>query len=316
MDFSMLDLMWRISLFMFKQMYFKEILSKLRGKYRKNTNVGKMCWFKTEAYANAFFMPKDLEDLTFFLRNKPKELRVYFMGAGSNLLISDAGFDGVVIRLGGAFADIFHNGEYIEAGAGCLDFSLAQYAVQHSIAGFEFFSTIPGTIGGALAMNAGCYGSQVSNVLIEAKCINIHNGAIKIFSHSEIGYFYRGKNLSNDWIFLSAQFKCEQGIKEDIAQKMDYFRKSREETQPLKVKTGGSTFKNPDHHLKAWEMLDACGLRGYRCGGAKFSEKHCNFIINDQNASASDIENLIQIATKKIKEKFQVDIQKEIKTLS
>lgn len=291
-----------------------DTLPKIKGKYRENANAGKMCWFKTNGMADILFIPQDIDDLKHFLSNKPKDTSIYIMGAGSNLLIRDGGFKGIIIRLGAGFNYVHHDENSIIAGCASLDLNVANYAANNSIAGLEFFAGIPGSIGGALAMNAGAYNNDTSLVLIEAKAINIFTAEIKKFSNQEIGYFYRGKKLTNDWLFYEAEFKGHQGDKHKIQKAIKEIQERRSTTQPIKSKTGGSTFKNPPNQ-KAWQLIDQCGLRGMKMGGAKFSELHCNFLINANDAKASDIEHLINLAKKKVQDKFDITLEEEIKII-
>jgi UDP-N-acetylmuramate dehydrogenase len=295
-------------------MPFIDTLPKIKGKYRENADIGKMCWFKTSGVVDILFIPKDIDDLKYFLSNKPKNLPIYVMGIGSNMLIRDGGVRGVMIRLGAGFNYINHKENTIKAGCAALDLNVANYAAKNSIAGLEFFAGIPGSIGGALAMNAGAYGNDTSKVLIEAKAINIFTSEIKTFLTSEIGYYYRGKKLSVEWLFFEATFKGYYDDKIKIQKAIDDIQEARSSTQPIKSKTGGSTFKNPLNQ-KAWQLIDKCGLRGEKIGNAKFSELHCNFLINEGNAKSSDLENLIILAKKKGKDKFDINLEEEIKIL-
>ena len=289
-------------------------LPEIKGKYRENADVGKMCWFKTSAIAEILFIPQDIEDLEYFLLNKPRDLPVYIMGAGSNLLIRDGGIKGVMIRLGSGFNYIEHEDNDIMVGGACSDLNLATYVTKNSIAGLEFFAGIPGSIGGALAMNAGAYNNDISSVLVETKAISMLTGEMKAFQNREIGYRYRGKNLSDEWIFYEAKLRGQKGDKAEILKVIGNIQKQRSSTQPIKSKTGGSTFKNPSNH-KAWQLIDQCGLRGMRQGDAKFSELHCNFLVNEGNAKTSDLEFLIETAKERVKEKFNIDLEKEIKII-
>ncbi len=295
-------------------MFTTDSLPEIKGKYRENADVGKMCWFKTTAIAEVLFIPQDVEDLECFLLNKPGDLPVYIMGAGSNLLIRDGGIKGVMIKLGSGFNYIEYGGNDIVVGGACLDLNLATYAAKNSIAGLEFFAGIPGSIGGALAMNAGAYNKDTSSGLIEAKVISMLTGEMKTFQNREIGYRYRGKNLSDEWIFYEAKLRGQKGDKAEILKVIGNIQKQRSSTQPIKSKTGGSTFKNPNNH-KAWQLIDQCGLRGMRQGDAKFSELHCNFLVNEGNAKTSDLEFLIKTAKERVKEKFNIDLEEEIKII-
>jgi UDP-N-acetylmuramate dehydrogenase len=289
-------------------------LPKIQGKYRVNADIGKMCWFNISSVVDVLFIPKDIDDLRCFLLNKPKDLTIHVMGVGSNMLIRDGGLKGLMIRLGAGFNYIKHYGTYVTVGAACLDLNVAKYAAKNSIAGLEFFAGIPGSIGGALAMNAGAYNNDTSSVLVDAKAINFTNGEVKFFNVSEIGYHYRGKDLGNEWIFFEAKFKGEKGDKSTILKSIEKIQSKRSSTQPIKSKTGGSTFKNPLGG-KAWQVIDQCSLRGVMKGGAKFSELHCNFLVNVDDAKASDIEYLIKTAKSRVKEKFSIALEEEIKII-
>ncbi|WPX97078.1 UDP-N-acetylmuramate dehydrogenase [Candidatus Bandiella euplotis] len=292
-----------------------DILPKIQGKYRKKANVGKMCWFQTDSIAAVLFIPKDIEDLEHFLSHKPKNTQIYIMGIGSNLLIRDGGINGVMIRLGAGFNYTKHDDQYcVTVGAACLDLNVANYAAANSIAGLEFFAGIPGSIGGALAMNAGAYGNDTAAVLIETKAINITNGTRETFQNKDIGYYYRGRHLGDEWIFYEAKLQGKKGDTSEVSRKIREIQTQRQLTQPIKSKTGGSTFKNPASH-KAWQLIDQCGLRGAKQGGAKFSELHCNFLINEGGAKASDIEHLIRLAQKRVQETFGIELQSEIKII-
>ncbi len=291
-----------------------DTLPKIKGKYRENADIGKMCWFKTSGVVDILFIPKDIDDLRFFLSNRPEDIPIYVMGVGSNMLIREGGVRGVMIRLGAGFNYINHKENIITAGCAVLDLNVANYAAKNSIAGLEFFAGIPGSIGGALAMNAGAYGNDTSNVLIEAKAINIVTSEIKTFLTPEIGYCYRGKKLSSEWMFFEAKFKGYFGDKIKIQKTIDNIQDARSSTQPIKSKTGGSTFKNPPDQ-KAWKLIDECGLRGKQIGGVKFSELHCNFLINARYAKSSDLESLIMLARQKVKKQFNINLEEEIKIL-
>ena len=289
-------------------------LPDIRGKYRENVNIGKLCWFKTDAIAEIVFLPADIDDLQHFLKNKPGNLNTYIMGAGSNLLIREHGFKGIMIRLGANFNYTKLRNDSIIAGSGCLDASLAKFAATNNISGLEFYTSIPGTVGGALRMNAGAHGVETKDVLIEALAINTSSGEIRKFSNKDFGFVYRGSALSTEWLFLEAKFAGVLKDSQSILNIMAEIKETRQKTQPIHTKTGGSTFKNPARH-KAWQLIDQCGLRGYTYGGAKFSELHCNFLVNYNNAKAQDIEYLINLAKEKVKKKFNIELETEIKIL-
>ena len=288
-------------------------LPKTRGRYRINADIGKMCWFGVGGNAEVLFIPKDIEDIQHFLENKPKEIPLFVFGVGSNILVRDGGIKGIVMRLGRGFNYVKHNNDVVTAGAASMDLNVALYTMENGIGGLEFLSGIPGTIGGALAMNAGAYKADILSILIQATAIN-HKGEIRKFQKDEIGYFYRGKTLSDEWIFLEAEFKGYHDEHEKIKDKIDDIQKQRGDTQPIKSRTGGSTFKNPPE-LKAWELIDKAGCRGMSIGDAKVSEQHCNFLINNGNATASELEELIETVKNRVLEKTGITLEEEIKII-
>lgn len=288
-------------------------LPKVQGDYRENANLGKICWFQVGGVADVLFKPKDTDDLSNFLKNKPKNIPHVVIGVGSNLLIRDAGFRGVVIRLGREFNFIKHDSSAVYTGAATLDVNVATYSQMEAISGLEFLAGIPGTIGGALAMNAGAYGTEIKDVLITAKAVN-DLGEIREFRAQDIGYVYRGKSLGNEWVFTECALKGAAGDKNVIKEKIEKIQSDRSSTQPIKSRTGGSTFKNPEGY-KAWELIDKAGCRGLQIGGARVSDMHCNFFINTGDATASDLENLILEVKRRVKESSGVDLNAEIKII-
>ncbi|MDZ5762152.1 UDP-N-acetylenolpyruvoylglucosamine reductase [Candidatus Cyrtobacter comes] len=288
-------------------------LPKIRGRYRLNADLSKLCWLGVGGRAAVLFVPLDLEDLVYFLSNKSSDLPIFMLGAGSNILIRHSGFDGVVIRLGRAFNYVHHNSETLVAGGATLDTSVAEYAMDNSIAGLEFLSGIPGTIGGALTMNAGAYGREVKDVLVSTKVVDIH-GNIKELSVDQMGYKYRESEVINH-IFIEAAFSYSIGDKSRIQDEMLSIRHKRESTQPIRARTAGSTFKNPDADMKAWQLIDQAGCRGFRVGGAVMSEKHCNFINLESEATALDVEKLVFEVQMRVFEKSGVLLEPEIKIL-
>ena len=289
-------------------------LPKVQGKYRYNVNIGKTCWFQIDACADIVFRPHDLDDLQYFLQNKPKNLQCTIIGVGSNLLVRDNGFKGIIIKLGKAFNYISHQDDVITTGASMLDGNVSKYALENKLAGLEFLSGIPGTIGGALAMNAGCFKTEIADILIDTKAINLKTGEIKIFKTKDIGYSYRHKELSEDWLFVEARLQAVKCTQDNIAEKINYIQTTRENAQPIKTNTSGSTFKNPNGH-SAWKLIDKSGCRGLKIGDAQVSTKHCNFFINNGNASANDMELLINTVKTKVKENCQIDLHEEIKII-
>lgn len=287
-------------------------LPKVRGKYKLNYNIAHLTWFKVGGNADILFKPEDSDDLAHFLKEKDPKLEVIVLGAGSNIVIRDEGIQGAVIKLGRSFTEIevLPDGTFA-VGAGCLNYNLAKFAATKSIQGFEFLVGIPGTIGGGIAMNAGAYGSEFKDLVLSVEALD-KNGNYKNFSCDEIGFSYRKNSLPKDMIFTKVIFKCEPGILSKIQAKMDEINRKRSETQPITEKTGGSTFANPVGY-KAWELIDKAGLRGHSIGGAYMSKKHCNFMINDGTASASDMEKLGEFVREKVKQTSGIELNWEIK---
>jgi UDP-N-acetylmuramate dehydrogenase len=288
-------------------------LPQVRGIYRENAELKN--WFDVAAKAEILFRPADLEDLCEFLKNLSKEIPVSILGAASNVIISDEGVKGVVIRLSGEFAKISNDGEIIKAGAAALCGNVALFSKNAGLGNLEFFTGIPGSIGGAIAMNAGCYGGDVSQVLVSATAIDLDGNLIEL-KNSDFGFYYRGNQLlkNKKFIFVEAVFKAEKSSVEVVSKKLEELNSAREQAQPIRAKTGGSTFKNPEGK-KAWELIDASGCRGMVEGGAKMSEKHCNFMINFNQASAKNLFDLGNKVKKLVKEKTGVDLEWEIKFL-
>jgi UDP-N-acetylmuramate dehydrogenase len=288
-------------------------LPSVRGIYRENANIAKSTWFGVGGNAQILYKPEDIEDLSYFLKNKADNILVTVIGAGSNLLIRDGGIEGIVIKFGRNFADIKYEEGYILAGAGALNYNVATFCKENSLSGLEFLVGIPGSVGGSIAMNAGSYGSDIASSLHKVQAID-YNGNICIFEGTDIGFSYRNNPLSKNWIFTQAWLKVSHATKEIVNDKMQQISQAREASQPIRTKTSGSTFKNPDEK-KAWELIDAVGCRGLQIGDAIISEKHCNFIINKGNATAQDIEQLGEIARKKVFDKFGINLEWEIKII-
>ncbi|CAL7963044.1 UDP-N-acetylenolpyruvoylglucosamine reductase [Alphaproteobacteria bacterium] len=289
-------------------------LPAVRGKYREDADLSKICWFGTGGPAEVLFIPHDTEDLQFFLRNKPNDIPIFVLGVGSNVLIRDRGIDGVVIRLGRGFNRVELIAEMphcILAGASALDVNLSMFAMQHRIGGFEFLSSIPGTVGGALAVNAGAYGGDIQLLLVQATTVGV-TGEIKTFIPYEIGYHYRGKEIDSNWIFTEALFAGYIDEVANILHKVESIQADRERTQPIRSRTGGSTFKNPNGPQKAWELIDQAGCRGLCVGGAKISELHCNFLVNNGSATSKDLEDIIYIVRDRVYSKFSIFLEPEI----
>jgi UDP-N-acetylmuramate dehydrogenase len=285
----------------------------VRGQFRANASLANTTWFRVGGAAEVLFRPADYEDLSDFLKQKSKDLTVTTLGVGSNLLVRDGGISGVVVRLGKGFTNIAIHDGFIDVGAGVLDNIVAKIAAEEGLAGLEFFSGIPGTIGGALRMNAGCYGREVVDIIEVAFALD-PKGKLHTLTKEDLGYTYRHCGLPEEWIFIGARFKAPAGDKQQIQTAMQTLLTQREETQPIREKTGGSTFANPSGH-RAWELIDQAGCRGLIVGGAQVSEKHCNFLINFDNASAFDLEELGETVKNRVKLKTGIDLRWEIKRI-
>ncbi|MBL42301.1 MAG: UDP-N-acetylenolpyruvoylglucosamine reductase [Rhodospirillaceae bacterium] len=271
----------------------KNLLPIIKGSYRHGYPLSKVAWFKVGGPAELMFIPKDKEDLINFLKNTIiNKFNLFVIGACSNLLIRDGGLDGVVIKLGKDFKSIKNKEDYIFVGAGALDIVVSKFAASRGIGGLEFLSGIPGTIGGSIFMNAGAYGKEISDILISIEAVD-RSGNIHNIESKDIKFSYRSSKIKKNLILLSA---CLKGYKEDkleIEKKIREIKKLRSETQPVRKKTGGSTFKNPeDSNYKAWELIELSGCRGMEKGGAKISDLHCNFLVNSGTASAFELEEL------------------------
>jgi UDP-N-acetylmuramate dehydrogenase len=259
------------------------------------------------------FKPADIADLQHFLANRSADIPLNIIGAASNIIIADEGIKGVVIKLGSGFANISHQQNLLTVGSATLCSSVASYCKQYGLAGLEFFSGIPGSVGGAVAMNAGCYGGDVSSSLISATAIdyagNIHN-----ISKQDFGFVYRGHNLQHQYIFVEAVFATQASTSNAVESTIANMQQQREQAQPIRAKTGGSTFKNPPNN-KAWQLIDAVGMRGYTIGDACFSSKHCNFLINNGKSTAQNLLDLGNLAQEKVLAKFNINLQWEIKLI-
>jgi len=288
-------------------------LPKVKGSYRQNARLPN--WFDVGGNAEILFRPSDIDDLSHFLKNYPKDIQITILGAASNVIIHDDGIKGVVIRLPSAFSKISHSDNLVTAGASALCANVALYCQENGLSNLEFLSTIPGSIGGATAMNAGCYGSDMSENLVKVLALD-YDGNLVELSKWDFDFGYRYNNLSSKFIFLNSTFETKYLEPKKVKEKIDLFIKKRQETQPIRAKTGGSTFKNPDNcDKKAWQLIDEVGLRGSMRGGAQFSKKHCNFLINNNQASAQDLIELGEEARKKVEKKTGIKLSWEIKLL-
>jgi len=286
---------------------------KLRGRLLSNQSLAELTWFRVGGPAQVLFMPEDEADLAYFLGVLPADTPVTVVGLGSNLIVRDGGIPGVVVRLGRGFSDVTVDGMKITAGPAVPDVKVARAAQEAGIAGLSFMRGIPGAVGGALRMNGGAYGGETKDVLVEARAVD-RQGRIHVLSNADMHYTYRHCGAPEDLIFTAATFQGRPGDPAVIAAEMDKITESREATQPIKSRTGGSTFKNPPGH-KAWQLIDAAGCRGLIVGGAQVSELHCNFLINLGTATAADIENLGETVRKRVKDNSGVDLDWEIKRI-
>jgi UDP-N-acetylmuramate dehydrogenase len=286
-------------------------LPPVRGTYTENAPLKDLVWFRVGGNAEILFRPADADDLATFLFSRPAGMRVSIIGVGSNLLVRDGGIPGVVVRLPGSLGKIAIEGTRIRVGAAALDAAVARAAAEAGIGGLEFLRGVPGTIGGALRMNAGCYGREIKDIFVEATAITGKGDKVTL-NASDMGFVYRKSVVPDDFIFVEAVFEGEAGDAVEIKARMNALVEQRENTQPVKSKTGGSTFKNPPGR-KSWEMIDQAGCRGLMRGAAQVSEKHCNFLINTGDATASEIEGLGEDVRARVKEKFGVDLEWEIK---
>jgi len=292
----------------------KEIENKILGKFSFNERLSKFSWFNLGGPAKVLFRPQNLQELSIFLKKIKENNEIKILGAGSNTLIRDGGFDGVIIKLGKFFSHVsLFDSNTIIAGASALDKKVSNFALEHSLSGFEFLSCIPGCIGGAVRMNSGCYGEDISGILISVQAIDF-KGNIKIIQSSDIKFHYRGSSLDNNLIFISATFKGKKDNKLNIQKKINNFVEQKKNAQPSKIKTCGSTFKNPENK-KAWKLIKDSGCAGMKVGDAQISKKHCNFFINKGNAKSEDLEKLINQVQNKILDKTGINLELEIQII-
>ena len=293
-------------------------LPAVRGKLVDHAELAGLTWFRVGGPADILFQPADEEDLRIFLRDLDTEIPVHIIGVGSNVIVRDGGVRGVVIRLGSPFRNVTTAAMRVTAGAGAIDAQVAKVAAHAGIAGLEFLRGVPGTIGGAIAMNAGAYGGEVKDRLVEARAIT-RAGEVITLSNAELGFSYRHCDRADGLSFISATFEGEPGEPEEILSRMDEISAAREASQPIRERTGGSTFANPDPQIsggrKAWQLVDEIGGRGRVVGDAQVSEQHCNFVINRGSASAQDLETLIESLRKDVLTKTGVELRWEIKRI-
>ena len=290
-----------------------DALPPLKGRLQRDADLAKITWFRVGGPAALLFRPEDVEDLQAFLAAKPVDVPVTVIGVGSNLLVRDGGVPGAVIRLGKGFADISVEGNLLRAGAAAPDLYVARAARDAGLSGLEFLCGVPGTIGGALRMNAGAYGGEVKDVLRRGWAIDAA-GELRELTNEDMGFSYRHCGVAEDWTFTAAEFEGKPGDRETIAARMDEIGETRIDSQPVRSRTGGSTFANPPGQ-KAWQLIDAAGCRGLRMGGAMVSEQHCNFLINTGDATAADIEGLGEEVRRRVRENSGVELRWEIRRI-
>lgn len=296
----------------------------VRGRYTENAPLGKKGWFRCGGTADVLFKPADRDDLQTFLKECPDDIPVHIFGVLSNSIVRDGGLRGVTIRFGREFADIKVEGNIITVGALALDANVAKTAAENGLGGLEFLSGIPGSIGGALRMNAGCYGAEIKDVLVSCEVLDQH-GNIHVLTPDQMGMTYRHVDVSKECIFLSAKIKGASEDPEIVKEKIEKIKKSREGSQPIREKTGGSTFANPSaaellqaglaEDTKVWQLIDQVGGRGLTIGGAMMSEKHCNFMINKGDAIAADLEALGEEIRSRVSDKFGITLRWEIRRI-
>lgn len=292
---------------------FLSALPHVRGRIVTDANLARLSWFRTGGTADILFEPADEQDLIQVLRKAPTSMPITTIGVGSNLLVRDGGVRGMVIRLGRGFSEISARGNVVTAGGGAMDIHVAKFAAKEGLSGLEFLSGIPGTIGGAVKMNAGAYGREVKDCLKHAHAVD-RFGHVEELEPEDFAFSYRHSALGDGRIILKAAFHARPGDTEAINQRLKEIADARADSQPLGTRTGGSTFKNPDG-THAWELVDQAGCRGMRIGDAEVSEKHCNFLINHGNATAEDIESLGEKVRQLVHEKTGTLLEWEIKRI-
>ncbi|WP_316860113.1 UDP-N-acetylmuramate dehydrogenase [uncultured Cohaesibacter sp.] len=287
----------------------------VRGRLSSNFDIAPFTWFRVGGPAQLFFNPADEADLAFFLKNLPEEIPVTVIGLGSNLLVRDGGVEGVVIRLSGkAFSDVSVTDDLVvKVGAAMPDMRFASQMARQGVAGFSFYKGIPGAIGGALRMNAGAHGSETKDRLLGARAVD-RKGHIHDLTPDDLGHGYRSCNAPSDYIFTEATFQGEPGEAKALKAEMDEVSAYREDNQPTKERTGGSTFRNPDG-MSAWKLVDEAGFRGFKLGGAQVSQKHTNFLLNLGDATAEDIERLGEMVRGKVRAMTGIELHWEIKRI-
>ena len=292
----------------------KNIKNKILSKITFNESLSKLSWFNLGGPAKVLFRPKNLQELSIFLKEIKGINEIKVLGVGSNTLIRDGGFNGIIIKFGKSFSHLsLFDSNTIIAGASVLDKNLSDFALENSLSGFEFLSCIPGTVGGAVRMNSGCYGEDISGILISVQAMDFY-GNIKVIQSSNIKFHYRGSNLDDNLIFISATFKGKKDNKSNIQDKINNFVEQKKNTQPSQIKTCGSTFKNPKNK-KAWKLIKDSGCAEMKVGDAQISKKHCNFFVNNGKAKSEDLEKLIYQVQKKVLDKTKINLELELQII-
>ena len=292
----------------------REIKSKISGKILFDETLSKYSWFNLGGPAKIIFKPDNLKELSFFVKSINETNKIKILGAGSNTLIRDGGFNGAIIKLGKSFSHIsLFNEDSLIAGSAALDKNVSSFALENSMTGFEFLSCIPGTIGGGIRMNSGCYEEDISKILVSVQAMDL-NGNMRVIYSQDIKFNYRKCNLDENLIFISATFRGKKDDKKKIKEKIKNLTDKKKSDQPTRIKTCGSTFKNPNN-AKAWKLIKDSGCAGMKVGDAQISEKHCNFFVNKGNAKSKDLENLIHKVKKKVLDKTGISLQLEIQII-
>ena len=292
----------------------KELKNKISGEFQFDENLSKHSWFSLGGPAKVVFRPKTLNELSIFLKNIREFDKIRVLGVGSNTLIRDGGFNGIIIKLGKSFShlSLFDENKII-SGASALDKNVSNFALKNSLSGFEFLSCIPGTIGGGIRMNSGCYGKDISKIMVSVQVMDF-SGKIRVIYSSGIKFSYRGSDLDNKLIFISATFRGKKNNKPNIQKKINNLVERKKKDQPYKIKTCGSTFKNPGSR-KAWKLIKDSGCAGMSVGDAYISEKHCNFFVNRGHSKSSDLENLIYKVKSKVLDKTGINLELELQII-
>ena len=292
----------------------KEMKNKFSGQILFDQSLSKYSWFNLGGPAKVIFRPKNLNELSIFLKQMKGFDKIKVLGVGSNTVIRDGGFNGIIIKFGKSFSHLtLFDQNTIIAGASALDKNVSNFALKSSLAGFEFLSCIPGTIGGGVRMNAGCYGNDISKILVSVQVMDF-NGKMKVIYSQDIKFSYRGCSLDNNLIFISATFRGKRENKINIEKRMNNLIERKKKDQPSKIKTCGSTFKNPDNN-KAWKLIKDSGCAGMKVGSAQISKKHCNFFVNNGSATSEDLEKLIKQVQNKVSDKTGINLELELQII-